>query len=99
MTMAGRYAAGAAGLALVASLLGCSAEGSTKKPGGAGASPRTAAEALDQAAKRLGSLRSYQASVSLSTVVGRTRKHVFGEAESRSEDQAIKSTSRPSTST
>jgi len=86
MTMAGRYAAGAAGLALVASLLGCSAGGSTKT----GASPRTAAEALDQAAKRLGSVQTYQASVSLSTVVGTTRKHLLGEMTSRSKDQALK---------
>ena len=90
MTMAGRYVAGAAGLALVVSLLGCSASGSTKKPDGAGDSPWTAAEVLDRAAKRLGSLRSYQASVSLSTVVGGTRKHLFAEVESRSEDQAVK---------
>jgi hypothetical protein len=89
-TKAGRAVAGAAGLALAGSLLGCSATGSGKEPSRADSSPRTAAEALDQAAKRLGAVRTYQASVSLATVVGSTRKHLFGEVESRREDQAMK---------
>ncbi|WP_345461514.1 hypothetical protein [Actinoallomurus oryzae] len=90
MTMAGRYMAGAAGLALVVSLMGCSASGSGKKTSRVEGSPVTAAEALDQAAKRLRSVQTYQASVSVSTVVGSTRKHLFGEITSRSKDQALK---------
>ncbi|MFB9831343.1 hypothetical protein [Actinoallomurus acaciae] len=88
MTMAGRCVAGAAGLALVVSLMGCSANGN--RPGRAGDSPVTAAEAMGQAASRLRSVQSYQASVSVSTVVGSTRKHLFGEMTSRSKDQALK---------
>lgn len=86
MTMAGRYSAGAAGLALVASLAGCGAH--SGKPSASG-SPRTAAEALDQAVKRLGSVTSYQASVSFSTVVGSKRSHLSSEVTSRSKDHAL----------
>lgn len=91
MTMAGRYAAGAAGLALVVSLVGCGAGSGKDKPSADGASgtPRTAAEALDRTVKRLGSVTSYQASVEISTVVAGARKHLFGEVASRPKDQAV----------
>jgi hypothetical protein len=87
MTMAGRCAAGAAALALVVSLAGCRAN--ANKPSAASGTPRTAAEALDQAVKRLGSVTSYQASVSLSTFVGKERRRLAGEVTSRSKDQAL----------
>jgi hypothetical protein len=89
MTMAGRCAAGAAGLALVVSLAGCRANANKPSADGVSSSPRTAAEALDQAVKRLGSVTSYQASVAVDTVVGSRRRHLSGEVASRSKDQAL----------
>jgi hypothetical protein len=87
-TKAGRAGTGAAGLALIASLAGCMANHGTHAH--ASAHPATPQEVLEKAAKRLGAVTTYQASVSLSTVVGGTRKHLFGEVESRSKDQAVK---------
>jgi hypothetical protein len=83
MTKAGRYAAG---LVLAGLVAGCGAGG--HKPSATG-TPRTPADALDQAAKRLGSVSSYQASVSLSSVVSGSRKHLFGEVAARTKDQAV----------
>ncbi|WP_285629261.1 hypothetical protein [Actinoallomurus iriomotensis] len=86
MTMAGRYAAG---LALMMSLAGCVGNSGMPSADGTSGSPRTAAEALDQAVKRLGSVTSYQASVSFSTVVGGKSSHLSSEVTSRSKDHAL----------
>ncbi|WP_285577704.1 hypothetical protein [Actinoallomurus iriomotensis] len=87
--MAGRRAVAATGLALVVSLVGCRANPGRPSAEGASGSPRTAAEALEQAVRRLGSVTSYQASVAVSTVVGSKKKHLSGEVASRTKDQAV----------
>jgi hypothetical protein len=83
--MAGRYAAGAV---LIVSLAACGPGGESKASGSA--RPATPQQVLQKAIKRLGSVTTYQASVSIAVFAGGTSKHLDGEVASRPKDRAVR---------
>ncbi|MDN3354292.1 hypothetical protein [Actinomadura sp. DC4] len=85
--MAGRYGAGAAGLAVLVTLLGCGA--GAKGRTSSDPRPATPRQVLERAVKRLGAVTTYQASVSFSTRVNGRSDHLDGEVAGRPKDQAM----------
>jgi hypothetical protein len=84
-TKAGRYGAGAAGLLLLVSLVGCTGRGTASS----GSRPATPQQVLDKAVKRLRAVTTYQASIALSTRMRGKSDHLDGEVASRPKDRAV----------